>query len=98
MSCQECKSERVASAMCKCSDLTGFSVGNVDVHSVYVPDDWGIGGGDYIRLSYCMDCGQMQGSFPLEITELEEEADEESDPDFSDEHDHDEDEAQFNED
>jgi len=31
----------------------------------YVPDDMGIGGGDYIRLHICLECGQVQGKFPL---------------------------------
>ena len=37
----------------------------------YVPYGFGIGGGDYIRFNFCMDCGQLQGKFPLDITELE---------------------------
>jgi hypothetical protein len=37
----------------------------------YVPDFIGLGGGDYIELDYCLDCGQIQGDFPLEeIDEL----------------------------
>jgi hypothetical protein len=37
----------------------------------YVPDDFGIGGGDYIEFHLCFDCGQLQGKFPLPMTELE---------------------------
>ena len=32
----------------------------------------GIGGGDYIEFSYCGDCGQIQGDFPLAPTKMEE--------------------------
>lgn len=71
MACQRCKSERVGEASGKCSDLTGFRLGNIDVHSVYVPGDWGIGGGDYLEFNYCLDCGQIQGDWPLPETELE---------------------------
>jgi hypothetical protein len=31
----------------------------------YVPDDIGIGGGDYITFTYCLDCGKIQGDFPI---------------------------------
>ena len=30
-----------------------------------VPRDLGIGGGDDVQLDYCLDCGQIQGRFPL---------------------------------
>jgi hypothetical protein len=25
----------------------------------------GIGGDDYVEIHYCLDCGQLQGNFPL---------------------------------
>jgi hypothetical protein len=31
----------------------------------------GIGGGDYVAFSYCLDCGQIQGDFPLPETGME---------------------------
>ena len=31
----------------------------------YVPGEIGIGGGDYIRMDICLDCGQVQGEFPV---------------------------------
>lgn len=34
-------------------------------HDGYVPDGLGIGGGDYLNFSFCLDCGQMQGEFPV---------------------------------
>lgn len=37
----------------------------------YVPKDMNIGGGDYIRFSYCLDCGKIQNEFPLPKTDLE---------------------------
>lgn len=37
----------------------------------YVPSDMGIGGGDYIEFEWCLDCGQIQGTFPRLMTELE---------------------------
>jgi hypothetical protein len=37
----------------------------------YVPSNMNIGGGDYIEFEYCLDCGQIQGEFPLQQTELD---------------------------
>lgn len=58
---------RVVKVFAKCSD--SFSVETEDEHQEYegyVPDDMGIGSGDYIDFAYCLDCGQIQGDeFPL---------------------------------
>ena len=35
----------------------------------YVKDGLNVGDGDYLEFSYCADCGQMFGNFPLEIEE-----------------------------
>lgn len=40
-------------------------------HDGYVLGDFGIGGGDYMEMELCLDCGQMQGDFPLPETALE---------------------------
>ena len=40
-------------------------------HSGYVPRDLGIGGGDDIGFDYCLDCGQVQGAFPLPPSRME---------------------------
>ena len=69
MTCK-CGSKRIAEVNGKTSDMCFVSVGNVDDRD-YVPRDMNIGGGDYLDFSYCLDCGQMQGKFPLPITELE---------------------------
>lgn len=62
MSCK-CGSSRIAEINAKCK------------HG-YVPHDMGIGGGDYIRFEYCLDCGVMIGNFPLPKTEIETTTDE----------------------
>ena len=28
----------------------------------------GIGGGDYIEFAYCLDCGQIQKDFPVDLS------------------------------
>jgi hypothetical protein len=64
MKCDKCNSERVASIMGKCSDLSVINLLGIE-HEGYVPDDVGIGGGDYMRFDLCLDCGKVQGEFPL---------------------------------
>lgn len=70
VSCQRCGSHRVAQAGGKCSDLGYFYMGSID-HDGYVPEGVGIGGGDDVDITYCLDCGQMQGTFPLPISDIE---------------------------
>lgn len=75
MACIKCKSERIATMGAKCSDMCLCSIGTVEdgnEHDGYVPDDMGVGGGDYVDFQYCLDCGQIQGAFPLPKTKLEE--------------------------
>ena len=71
MSCKKCNSNRVASVSAKCSDCCGVNLGDVSYEG-YVPEGLGIGGGDYIDLSFCLDCGQLQGNFPLPTAKIEE--------------------------
>lgn len=70
MSCNKCNSNRVAEVSAKCSDCCGVNLGD-STHDGYVPKDLGIGGGDYIDFSFCLDCGQLQGNFPLPPAEIE---------------------------
>lgn len=69
MKCK-CGSERIASLSGKTSDCCFTSIGGNEVDG-YVPRDMGVGGGDYIDLTYCLDCGQIQGKFPLPLCDLE---------------------------
>jgi hypothetical protein len=37
----------------------------------YVPRYLGLGGGDYVKFEFCLECGRIQGDFPMEeIDEL----------------------------
>lgn len=73
MNCQRCNSLRLVEINAKCNDacwVTDTRTGNTG--NGYVPDDLGLGeGGDYIEVMYCLDCGQIQGTFPLPPTVLE---------------------------
>ena len=66
MNCQKCKSDRVASINGKTSDCCFFCYKGKEQDG-YVPSDIGVddGGGDYIEFDYCLECGQIQGDFPI---------------------------------
>ena len=67
MICQKCNSERIMSVNGKTSDLFSCD-GDGHDHNGYVPQGMVIGDGgygDYIQFSYCLDCGQIQGQFPI---------------------------------
>lgn len=70
MTCQNCNSERIVQISAKCSDQCNTRIGDKDICD-YVPYDMNLGGGDYLTLKMCLDCGQVQGKFPLAQTELE---------------------------
>lgn len=78
MTCQRCSSERVASINGKTADLCHISLGTKN-DSDYVPEDMNIGSGDYLKFQYCLDCGQIQGEWPLPQVKLEEDYLEDSD-------------------
>lgn len=74
MSCQKCESKRVMSLYGKCSDRSNSSMQEFDhEHDGYTPHINNVCGGDDIDITVCLDCGQLQGEWPLEKTEFEEE-------------------------
>jgi len=68
MRCQECHGERILEVSAKCSDLCFVRMGDFE-HNGYVPQDCGItqenSYGDYVMFDLCMECGQLQGKFPI---------------------------------
>ena len=69
--CINCKSKRILSISAKCDDRCF-----IDLHSYndsnYVPKGIGLGNSsDYIKFSYCLDCGILQDTFPLPVSEFE---------------------------
>jgi hypothetical protein len=77
MSCS-CPNQRIAYVCGKTSDCCNISVNGLKSND-YVPHDMNIGGGDYLKFGYCLDCGQIQGRWPLPITKLETSGDDEDD-------------------
>jgi len=69
--CQQCQGQRIVTCGGKVSDLFWANIADRDYNG-YVPTDMGLGDDiDYISLDYCLACGQMQGSWPLKPTKLE---------------------------
>ena len=80
MSCQRCGwSDRVMSISGKCSNMCNVSYNGVE-HSGYVPSDINVDKcGDYIEMDFCLECGQIQGTWPIPDPDLSCD-DEDSDP------------------
>ena len=66
MTCK-CGSNRIMSISGKTSDMFNCSYGNLE-YDGYVPNKIVIGDdgyGDYIKFSFCLECGRIQGNFPI---------------------------------
>lgn len=68
MICQNCNKDRVLSISGKTSDMC-FSKFQDKKTDGYVPYGMNIGGGDYLEFEVCLDCGQVQGKWPVEFDE-----------------------------
>ncbi len=64
--CKQCKGDRIATITAKSSDRNHGAFNGMSFEGS-VPYDIGIGGGDYVRLEWCLDCGQIVGNFPAAI-------------------------------
>jgi hypothetical protein len=71
MNCQTCSSDRIMNVYAKSSDLNSLSIKGHNLDH-YLPDGIGLGDdSDAVSMDYCLNCGQIQGEFPLPITNLE---------------------------
>lgn len=73
MSCDKCNSERVIIAQGHCNDCFCLFQGEKQYFG-YVPEDIGIGCGDDVYFKYCLNCGKIQGEFPLPLSKFETES------------------------
>lgn len=57
----------------KCNDCV-FTMIKGATRNGYAPRDIGLPAafGDYLKVDYCLDCGQLRGDFPVPLTEMEE--------------------------
>jgi len=61
-----CTSERILSVDAKCNDLCMVDFNGAQ-RDDYVPGDIGISDNeDYISFDYCLECGKVQGKFPID--------------------------------
>ena len=65
MECK-CGSGRIATVEARCKDGCFFRVGD-ESREGYAPAGVNIGKGygDYVEFNYCLDCGRIQGEFPV---------------------------------
>lgn len=68
--CQRCGKSRLAEILARCSDMCSVDLNGRRRHG-YVPRDLGVGGGDDVHFTYCLDCGQIQGRFPVPPIRME---------------------------
>lgn len=62
--CDKCGSASIAGINAKCDDRCSITLDGKTTHD-YVPSNLEIGGGDYIRFHFCLQCGSIQGKFPV---------------------------------
>ena len=70
-SCQNCESNRRIKVSAKSNDLNTLTLKEKTYQNLYLPSDMGIGGDDFVFFVYCLDCGQIQGKWPLPETNIE---------------------------
>lgn len=64
-----CDDRKIVSIFGKCSDMFNLQCSEEEVdYNGYVPKDIGIGRGDDIEFSYCLNCGKIQDDFPKTLT------------------------------
>ena len=82
MICQRCESTRILEASAHADDRQAWRIGNKDGDG-YLPGDFGIGRGEDMMIAVCLDCGQLQGKWPLPPSEFEtSKPDEDGDDDY----------------
>ncbi len=79
--CDGCSSDRLLSVSGKTSDMFNAEFKNARYEG-YVPQDLGVGGGDYIEIEFCLDCGKVQGILKAEDPEFYTEAEDDEDEDY----------------
>lgn len=71
MSCQ-CGSVRIIRVSAKCSDRCWVAAPHLEIEKDgYVPTNIGLGDDeDYIDVDFCVDCGRLQGKFPVSDAQI----------------------------
>jgi hypothetical protein len=67
MKCQRCQSERVIGVFAGCQDRCVLEIQGRNFGPDYIPrGSLPFGSGDEVDFKVCLECGQMQGKFPIE--------------------------------
>ena len=64
--CSKCQSDKIAQVQGRVKDLFNLRVKDFEYEG-YVLHNLNIGSGDDLEFDYCLDCGQMQGKFPINL-------------------------------
>jgi hypothetical protein len=67
MNCQKCESDRILEICGKTRDLCWASFKDQEQEQGYVPCGFNVddGTGDYLEFALCLQCGQVQGKWPV---------------------------------
>lgn len=69
--CDKCKSLRILSISAKCSDCFTADLVNTEIPTYDGSVLTGIGisnDSDFVHMKYCLDCGKIQGRFPIDMS------------------------------
>ena len=69
MKCQSCNSENIVDICGHSKDLAQIEYKGI-TREGYLPEIENICGGDDIQIKVCLECGQMQGSWPAKIDDI----------------------------
>lgn len=71
MTCKNCGAERIAEVSGKTSDMCFIRIDGRELEGS-VPEGVGLGGGDYLEIDLCLECGMIQSDeFPVDPETVE---------------------------
>lgn len=69
--CTKCNSTRVMRMSAKCNDMFVARINGHEYDGYVIDGVDPIGGGDYLQFNVCLECGQVQGDWPVPELPLE---------------------------
>lgn len=69
MTCK-CGSNRIANVQGKCSDMSSAQIPHLNIDHDGCVMRLGVGSGDYMNVTFCLDCGQLQNFKPMTDEEI----------------------------
>ncbi len=62
---KKCRSERIAHFTARCKDMFWWKSDKTTIEGYVNTPGGELGGGDEVDIHYCLDCGTIQGEFPV---------------------------------